>query len=102
MKSFAAEISLNSDINQISETACSLSLLMKEKSGAEYLTKRRSVIVTRGELPVICSENGDIQEYPVPCVSKDELVDTTGAGDAFVGGMWTFKIKNRQSIRIIC
>ena len=27
-----------------------------------------------------------ITEYPVPPLEKDDIVDTNGAGDAFVGG----------------
>ena len=34
------------------------------------------------------SEGGDvkIKQYPIAKLSKEEIVDTNGAGDAFVGG----------------
>jgi adenosine kinase len=35
---------------------------------------------------VICVEGGRLSEYPVPLVPKEKIVDTNGAGDAFVGG----------------
>jgi len=56
-------------------------------------TKRpRVAVVTHGAKPVIVathvagSEEVDLQEYPVTPLSKDQIVDTNGAGDSFVGG----------------
>lgn len=56
-------------------------------------TKRpRVAIVTNGAKPVIVaintpgSEDVQVTEYPVAELSKDQIVDTNGAGDAFVGG----------------
>ena len=51
----------------------------------------RHAIVTQGPLNVILAstslENDDvtIQEFEVPALKKDELLDTNGAGDSFVG-----------------
>ena len=56
-------------------------------------TKRpRVAIVTNGAKPVIVaintpgSEDVELTEYPVAELAKDQIVDTNGAGDAFVGG----------------
>lgn len=50
-------------------------------------TKRpRVVIITQGKDPVIAAQNGTITEHLVPSVSPENIVDTNGAGDAFVGG----------------
>eukprot|EP00761_Pharyngomonas_kirbyi_P011714 gb/GECH01011740.1/.p1 GENE.gb/GECH01011740.1/~~gb/GECH01011740.1/.p1 ORF type:complete len:346 (+),score=104.75 gb/GECH01011740.1/:1-1038(+) len=47
----------------------------------------RTVVITQGEEPVIISVGGeDAKSYEVPVVPKEKLVDTNGAGDAFVGG----------------
>lgn len=51
------------------------------------VTKRpRVVIITQGKDPVIMAENGTITEHIVPIVPPKNIVDTNGAGDAFVGG----------------
>ncbi|XP_076060227.1 uncharacterized protein LOC143036576 isoform X2 [Oratosquilla oratoria] len=44
------------------------------------------VLVTQGPSPIlyVCDEH--IYEHPVPPVTTSEIVDTTGAGDSFVGG----------------
>lgn len=56
-------------------------------------TKRpRYAIVTYGPKPVIvsCAEAGadtaETKEYPVPQLTDEEVVDTNGCGDSFVGG----------------
>jgi adenosine kinase len=48
--------------------------------------KSRIVIVTQGCDPCILVENGEVSEHPVTKLSTDQIVDTNGAGDAFVGG----------------
>ncbi|MGM9473838.1 ribokinase [Pseudarthrobacter sp. YS3] len=44
----------------------------------------RSVIMTRGSLGAMYTEDGKVESVPAPRV---EVVDTTGAGDAFVGAL---------------
>ena len=52
----------------------------------------RTVIVTYGAKPVIVaintpgSEEVSVKEYPLQELTKEQIVDTNGAGDAFVGG----------------
>lgn len=46
----------------------------------------RVTIITQGALPVILAKNGVVKEFPVAELSKEKIVDTNGAGDAFVGG----------------
>lgn len=53
--------------------------------------KPRTVIVTQGAKSVIVatgSFEGDVEvkEYPVEALAQEEVIDTNGAGDAFVGG----------------
>jgi len=47
----------------------------------------RVAIITQGTLPTIVAVSGkEINEYPVHEISKSEINDTNGAGDAFAGG----------------
>merc|ERR1711907_770111 len=53
----------------------------------------RTVIVTYGPKPVIVAthtpgseDDAVVTEYPLAELTKDQIVDTNGAGDAFVGG----------------
>ncbi|KAG9415054.1 hypothetical protein AC1031_008480 [Aphanomyces cochlioides] len=46
----------------------------------------RTVIFTQGAKPTIVVHNGELKLIEVPPLSKEEIVDTNGAGDAFVGG----------------
>lgn len=49
--------------------------------------KERVAIVTQGTLPTIVAVSGKgTKEYPVHEISKSEINDTNGAGDAFAGG----------------
>jgi len=46
----------------------------------------RIVVITQGAEPVVLVQNGRVTEVPVEKLSADKIVDTNGAGDAFVGG----------------
>src|SRR2546423_15101402 len=51
-------------------------------------TKRqRIVILTHGGEPTIVGyQDGTVKEYPIIPIESKDIVDTNGAGDAFVGG----------------
>ena len=52
-----------------------------------FRSRKRVAIVTHGGEPVYVSVGGEaVQEFPVPPLTKEQIVDTNGAGDAFVGG----------------
>lgn len=46
----------------------------------------RTVVFTQGSKSTLVACNGTVTEYAVDPLSKDLLIDTNGAGDAFVGG----------------
>lgn len=46
----------------------------------------RIVVLTQGHLPVLLIQENSIKEFPVQRLEPNEIVDTNGAGDAFVGG----------------
>lgn len=48
--------------------------------------KQKLVVVTKGPSPLLYVNNHVVCEQHVPPVSPKDIVDTTGAGDSFVGG----------------
>ncbi len=48
----------------------------------------RTVVITHGEKPVVVVQGrgSEPETFPVPGLPEDKVVDTNGAGDAFVGG----------------
>lgn len=55
----------------------------------------RTVIFTQGPQPVIVAKgDGSVMTFPVPPL--DDIVDTTGAGDAFVGGYLSRFVYNSE------
>ncbi|OUS46731.1 Ribokinase-like protein [Ostreococcus tauri] len=46
----------------------------------------RTVVITQGCDPTVVARDGSASEYAVIPLAKEDLVDTNGAGDAFVGG----------------
>merc|ERR1712146_873894 len=57
-----------------------LSLIPTAKEG------KRTIVITQGSEPTIVCKNGLVTEYPILALPKEKLVDTNGAGDAYVGG----------------
>jgi len=49
-------------------------------------SRPRTVIITQGSDPSVVVTEGKLKEYPVTPISEADIVDTNGAGDAFVGG----------------
>ncbi|CAB4006454.1 adenosine kinase 2 [Paramuricea clavata] len=48
--------------------------------------KSRTVVITQGNEPTLVVQDGKVTEYPVSLIKQESIVDTNGAGDAFVGG----------------
>lgn len=44
----------------------------------------RTVIITQGPLPAVAYHRGELKTFPP--IKCDDVLDTNGAGDAFVGG----------------
>jgi len=66
------------DIKEIVKKMAALPKTKKDKS--------RIVIITQGHLPTIMFKDGAISEHPITPLAKEDIIDTNGAGDAFVGG----------------
>lgn len=79
VETFATEQGWNT--KDIKEIGRKLVALPKENTQRE-----RTVIITQGHLPVLLFKDGKIAEFSVPQLTREQMVDTNGAGDAFVGG----------------
>jgi adenosine kinase len=80
-KAFSANI-LGKETNDIHEIARAIAQLPKLNAN-----KKRTVVITQGGEPVVYTVGGDeIKELPVPRIDPAKIIDTNGAGDAFVGG----------------
>lgn len=65
----------------LKEVALKIAASPKKNSATQ-----RTVIFTQGSDSTIVASNGKVEEYAVTSLPKEDLVDTNGAGDAFVGG----------------
>eukprot|EP00128_Syssomonas_multiformis_P012371 Colp12_sorted_trinity150504_noHs@19494 len=67
----------------VAEIALKLSALPKTGSTP------RLVVITQGSKSTIVARDGKVTEYPIVPIAADKIVDTNGAGDAFVGGFFS-------------
>ena len=56
----------------------------------------RVVIITQGADPVLVVTENEVTEIPVNRLPKEAIVDTNGAGDAFVGGFLALFIQGKS------
>jgi len=75
-----------SDLKEIAMKAAALPKNNKERS--------RTVIITQGADSIILCKDGKITEFTVTKLPAEKLIDTNGAGDAFVGGFLAQLIKD--------
>ena len=71
----------NLGTTDIGKIALAISMLPKENG-----SKGRLVIITQGADPVVCVQHGQVRTFTAERLPADKIVDTNGAGDAFVGG----------------
>jgi len=55
---------------------------MEKKNG----DRPRMAVITQGDQPTVIAHDGHVTEYPTMTLDSSKIVDTNGAGDAFVGG----------------
>merc|ERR1712166_601553 len=68
------------DSQDVKFIATRLSLIPSAKG------KDRHVVITQGADSTIIAHKGHVTEYPIIKLDKSKIVDTNGAGDAYVGG----------------
>jgi len=56
----------------------------------------RKVVITQGCDPTVVAIRGVVTKFPVLALPKEKLVDTNGAGDAFVGGFLAALVKGKD------
>ncbi|XP_072393902.1 uncharacterized protein [Diabrotica undecimpunctata] len=83
--------SLNLGTKNVEEIALKLSQLPKQNE-----RRKRLVVITQGVHPVVCAFEGQIRTFPVVKLPQEKIIDTNGAGDAFVGGFLAKFILNKN------
>lgn len=87
-EAFGKKFEFGSDLKEVA-----LKLSAYEKVNA---SRKRTVVFTQGSQPTIVACDGVVTEYPVELLPKEKLVDTNGAGDAFVGGFLAELAQNKS------
>ncbi|KJH51860.1 kinase, PfkB family [Dictyocaulus viviparus] len=77
------------DTADLKEVALRTAAMEKKSS------KPRVVIITQGANPVIVAVGNKVTLHPAEEIPADKIVDTNGAGDAFVGGFLSQYIQNK-------
>lgn len=67
--------------SNLKEIACRITRSPKKNDG-----RKRVVIITQGSDPVLLCTEDKVTEHPILPITEENIVDTTGAGDAWVGG----------------
>jgi len=76
------------ETTDLSFIATRLSLVPMAKGG------HRTVVITQGGDPTLVAFRGHVTQHPIISLPKEKLVDTNGAGDAYVGGFLAALSKN--------
>ena len=58
--------------------------------------RQRIVIITQGPDPILLCRDGKVTEFPILPIKPEEIVDTNGAGDAWVGGFLSQLVLGRS------
>lgn len=77
--------------DDLKEVALKVAALPKKNT-----SRPRTVVFTQGGKSTIVARDGKVTEYAVEPLSKDLLVDTNGAGDAFVGGFLSQLVQDKD------
>lgn len=88
-KTFGKHI-LNLETENITEIAVAMQKMSKTTE------KKRIVVITQGSEPVIVADGENVKEYKVTKLAQELIVDTNGAGDAFVGGFLAQYVKGES------
>merc|ERR1711904_236050 len=78
------------DTQDVAFIATRLSLIPTAKG------KHRYVVITKGADSTCIAYNGHTTEYPILKMDKSKIVDTNGAGDAYVGGFLAGLAKGKE------
>ncbi|XP_020094386.1 adenosine kinase 2-like [Ananas comosus] len=79
------------ETENVEEIALKISALPKASG-----THKRITVITQGSDPVVVADGGKVKTFPVALLPKEKLVDTNGAGDAFVGGFLSQLVQEKS------
>jgi len=85
------------DTTNVAEIAAKMEKIPFE--GKEGRT--RTVVITQGAGNVIVVKDGETKEYPATPIAKEQIVDTNGAGDAFVGGFLAALVEGKDQAKCV-
>ncbi|KAK1290970.1 Adenosine kinase 2 [Acorus calamus] len=71
-------------------------IALKISAWPKVSTRKRITVITQGADPVVVAEDGKVKLFPVILLPKEKLVDTNGAGDAFVGGFLSQLVQEKS------
>lgn len=77
-----------SDVHEIARAIANMPKLNKDK--------KRLVVITQGDKPVVLVHGDHLKEYPVQSLPQEKILDTNGAGDSFVGGFLSQYIQGKD------
>uniref|UniRef100_A0A4W3HV79 Adenosine kinase n=1 Tax=Callorhinchus milii TaxID=7868 RepID=A0A4W3HV79_CALMI len=80
-------LQLTEDIKQIAKKAQALPKLNEKR--------QRIVVFTQGKEDTIVATADKVMSFPVLRIKQEDIIDTNGAGDAFVGGYLSQLVYNR-------
>nr|XP_054773456.1 uncharacterized protein LOC129281555 [Lytechinus pictus] len=77
--------------------------MMKLMPYVDFLfgNETRTVVFTQGDQATIVVKDGQVTEYPILPIKADQIVDTNGAGDAFVGGFLAQLVQDQDIARCV-
>ena len=87
----------NLGTSKVEEIALKLAMLPKENG-----SRSRLVVITQGSEPVITVQHGKVASWPVEKLESAAIVDTNGAGDAFVGGFLAQWVQVGWTVAPLC
>mmetsp|Transcript_8358 Transcript_8358/g.26627 ORF Transcript_8358/g.26627 Transcript_8358/m.26627 type:complete len:354 (+) Transcript_8358:90-1151(+) len=88
------------ETKDVAEIATRLSQIPSTKAGKKRgaddqpLAQKRMVVITQGADPTVVAVDGQVTQHAIISLPKEKLVDTNGAGDAYVGGFLAALSKN--------
>uniref|UniRef100_UPI00359005BA adenosine kinase n=1 Tax=Myxine glutinosa TaxID=7769 RepID=UPI00359005BA len=85
----------NFQTNSVKEIARLTQALPKES------LRPRLVVFTQGEFNTVVATGKEVMEFPVIPIKPEDIVDTNGAGDAFVGGFLSQLVQSKSLERCI-
>ena len=87
-ETYAKKHGLGEDLKEV---ALQVAASLKKNSN-----RSRTVVFTQGSKSTIVARDGVVTEYFVEPLAKELLVDTNGAGDAFVGGFLSELVQGKD------